>query len=160
MIAPDAASHVWNSTLRVRAEVLVTGSRVLTGFLHLQPLSSSHSGPETPDDLLNRADGFFPLTAEDDRTLFISKEQVLAVGIATIPPFEDPERVTASRSIGLRVELSDGTEFAGTVNFEQPPTRSRALDFLNDRREFFALHAPEAVRFINRRRIRVVTPLD
>lgn len=157
---PESATQEWNSTLRVRADVLVTGGRVLAGFLHLQPLSSSHSGPETPDDVLNRADAFFPLTGEDDRTLFLAKDQVLAVGVATVPPFEDPERVTASRSIGLRVELSDGTEFAGTVNLEQPPTRSRALDFLNEPRQFFALHAPEAVRFINRRRIRIVTPLD
>jgi hypothetical protein len=160
MTNPESEARVWNSTLRVQAEVLLAGGRVLTGFLHLQPLSSAHSGPETPEDLLNRHDAFFPLTGEDQRTLFVSKDQVMAVGIAAGAVLEDPDRVIASRSLSLRVELSDGTEFAGIVNLEQPPTRSRSLDFFNEPLSFFALHAPEAVRFINRRQVRVVNPFD
>lgn len=160
MTNPESGTQVWNSTLRVRAEVLVVGGRVLAGCLHVQPLSSTHTGPETPEDMLNRADEFFPLTGEEPGTLFVAKDQVLAVGIATTEPFDDPDRVTAARSIGLNIELSDGTRFAGSVILEQPENRSRALDFLNERTRFFALHSPDSVRFINRRQIRVVTPLD
>ncbi len=160
MTSSQPRTETWGNTLRIRAEVLLTGGRTLTGDLHLQPIAPLHLGPETPGDVLNRAARFFPLTDENDRTVFISKWQVLAVGFATHPPFDDPDRVSAARSIGLRVELSDGSEFAGMVMLELPPDRPRALDFLNEDREFFALHAPEATRFVNRHHIRLVTPLD
>jgi hypothetical protein len=160
MTSSQPRTETWGNTLRIRAEVLLTGGRMLTGYLHLQPIAPIHLGPETPDDVLNRPARFFPLTDENERTVFVSKWQVLAVGFATYPPFDDPDRVTAARSIGLRVELSDGSEFAGMVMLELPPTRPRALDFLNEDHEFFALHAPEAIRFVNRHHIRLVTPLD
>ncbi|HEV8355832.1 MAG TPA: hypothetical protein VGQ17_03595 [Gemmatimonadales bacterium] len=160
MTIPQPAKPAWGNTLRLRAEVLITGGRTLTGFLHLQPIAPVHSGPERPEDVLNRGDGFLPVTTEDDYTVFVAKEQVVVVAVATDLPVDDPDRVHAARSIGLRVELTDGSVFAGIVALEQPPSRSRALDFLNDGTGFFALHAPEAIRFVNRRHIRLVTPLD
>jgi hypothetical protein len=160
MTVPQPATPTWGNTLRIRAEVLLTGQRTLTGFIHLLPLASVHSGPETPEDVLNRAGGFFPLTDNDERTVFVAKQQVLLVALAAESLFDDPDRVHAARSIGLRIELSDGSELSGIVALELPPTRSRALDFLNEGTGFFALHVPEAVRYVNRSHVRLATPLN
>lgn len=159
MTAPSAG-YSWASTLRARAEVLLVGGRVLSGDLHLQPLASHHSGPETPEDLLNRAEGFFPLTEAGGTTLLVSKPQVICVEITVSVPQEDADRVTAARHVGLHLELSDGSVRAGSVRSEMPPDRPRALDFLNEGPGFFALYAAEAVRFINRAHVRLATPLD
>jgi hypothetical protein len=160
MTASEPAAPTWGNTLRIRAEVRMTGQRVRSGFLHLQPHASVHSGPETPEDMLNRPVGFFPLTGEDERTVFVAKEQVLAVTLAGEPLFDDPDRIHAARTTGLRIELSDGSELVGTAALELPPTRSRALDFLNEGSGFFAIHALEVVHLVNRRQIRLVTSLD
>ena len=160
MTLPQPATPAWGSTLRIRAEVLLTGHRNLSGFLHLLPVASIHSGPETPEEVLNRDVGFFPLTDEGGRTVFVAKGQVLVVSLAAESLFDDPDRVGAARSIGLKVELSDGSELSGIVALELPPTRSRSLDFLNEGTGFFALHSPEAIRLVNRSQIRIVTPLD
>ncbi len=160
MTAPEPALHAWGSTLRIRVEVLVAGGRTLQGFLHLQPLASSHSGPETPEDMLNRSEGFIPLTGDDGHTVFLAKSQVVAVGVNEPPSISDPERLSAARSIPLRVELSDGGEFSGTATSELPPDRRRALDFLNHAPGFFALRSGDSVRYLNRAHLRVATPLD
>ena len=160
MTASSESDRPWGSTLRVRAEVLATGGRRLVGSLHLQPNASSHLGPESPEDLLNRPGDFFPLTQEEGHAVFLAKRQVLAVVIAPEPFFDDPTRASAARSLKLQAELSDGTEFAGSVVTEMPPDRGRALDFLNEDRGFFALRSPDAIRYLNRDHLRVVTPLD
>ena len=160
MMPPEPATRSWGSTVRIRAVVLVTGGRTVTGDLHLQSQASLHSGPETPEDALNRSEGFFPLTDDSGRTSILAKSQVLAVGIVAGLPEEDPDRRSAARLIALRVELSDGSDFTGTVTSELPPDRRRAMDFLNLSPEFFELASEGAVRLINRRHIRVATPLD
>ena len=159
MMAPEPGSHTWGSTFRVRAEVLVTGGRTLTGFLHLQPLALSHSGPETPEDVLNRDEAFFPLTSES-QTMFLAKSQVIAVTVTTVLPVRDIDRVEAARTLGMQVELSDGSEFVGAVTSELPPDRARVLDYLNHAHGFFCLVDQDAMRFVNRVHVRLVTPLD
>lgn len=159
MTAPEPGSHTWGSTFRVRAEVLVTGGRTLTGYLHLQPLALFHSGPETPEDALNRDEAFFPLTSEN-QTMFLAKSQVIAVTVTTVLPVGDIDRVEAARTLGMQVGLSDGSEFVGTVTSELPPDRARVLDYLNHANGFFCLVDQDAMRFVNRFHVRLVTPLD
>lgn len=159
MMALESGSNAWGNTLRVRAEVLVTGGRTLDGFLHLQPLASFHSGPESPEDALNRNELFLPITS-DNRSIFVAKHQILAVTVRTVLPAEDVDRVEAARTLGMTVELSDGTGFVGAVTSELPPDRARVLDFLNHAEGFFCLVDQDALRFINRLHIRLVTPLD
>lgn len=159
MMALEPESHAWGNTLRVRAEVLVTGGRTLDGFLHLQPLASVHSGPETPEDALNRHEAFLPITS-DNRSIFVAKSQILAVTVRTVLQTSDVERVEAARTLGMQVELSDGTGFTGAVTSELPPDRARVLDFLNHAEGFFCLVDQDAMRFINRVHVRLVTPLD
>lgn len=160
MTTPEPAVRAWGNTLRVRAEVFLSGGRTMVGDLHLMSAASLHSGPETPEELLNRPDRFFPLTVESDQTVFLAKHQVLSVGTSAEASEDDSDRRSAARQIPLGVELSDGTELIGTASSELPPDRARALDFLNLGTEFFGLRSDHEVRFVNRSHIRVVTPLD
>jgi hypothetical protein len=159
MMAPEPESHAWGNTLRVRAEVLVTGGRTLDGFLHLQPMASFHSGPETPEDALNRNEQFLPITS-DNRTIFVAKHQVLAVTVRSVLQTGDLDRVEAARTLGMQVELSDGTGYVGAVTSELPPDRARVLDYLNHAEGFFCLIDEDAMRYLNRSHVRLVTPLD
>jgi len=159
MMAPESGPYTWGSTLRVRAEVLVTGGRTIFGSLHLQPLALFHTGPETPEDALNRDEAFFPLTSEN-QTIFLAKTQVLAVTVRSALAIRDVERAEAARTLGMQVELSDGSNFVGAVTSELPRDRARVLDFLNHATGFFCLVDQDAMRFVNRVHVRLVTPLD
>ena len=156
MNTAETGTRDWGDTVRIKAEVRATGGRTFSGFLHLLPFASIHLGPETPEDVLNRNDAFFALTDQQEHTIFIAKAQVLAVAVEyeTV----DPDRLHAARTIGLKVELSDGSEYTGTVSSELPPTRTRAIDFLNSGAGFFALHVADTARYINRVHVRAVSP--
>lgn len=156
MTTAETGTRDWGDTVRIKAEVQATGGRTFSGFLHLLPFASIHLGPETPEDVLNRDDAFFALTDQQEHTIFIAKAQVLAV----VVEYEtlDPDRVHAARTIELKVELSDGSEYTGTVSSELPPTRTRAIDFLNHGAGFFALHVADTARYINRVHVRAVSP--
>jgi hypothetical protein len=156
MTTAETGTRDWGDTVRIKAEVQATGGRTFSGFLHLLPFASIHLGPETPEDVLNRNDAFFALTDQQEHTIFIAKAQVLAVVVEheTV----DPDRLHAARTIELRVELSDGSEYTGTVSSELPPTRTRAIDFLNHGAGFFALHVADTARYINRVHVRAVSP--
>jgi len=156
MTTAETGTRDWGDTVRIKAEVQATGGRTFSGFLHLLPFASIHLGPETPEDVLNRDEAFFALTDQREHTIFIAKAQVLAVIVdyATL----DPDRIHAARTIELKVELSDGSEHTGTVSSELPPTRTRAIDFLNHGAGFFALHVADTARYINRVHVRAVSP--
>jgi hypothetical protein len=160
LIPPELDSPSWGRTQRVRSELWLTGGRILQGDLHLQYFASAHWGPETVADTLARGEEFFPVTGEDGQALLIAKAQVLAVSVASSAEPQDPERLSAVRMTRISVELSDGSTHTGAVAPEQPPSRPRTLDFLNDRTGFFALRTAEFVRYINRAHVRVVIPLD
>ena len=156
MTTADTVTRDWGDTVRIKAEVQATGGRIFKGFLHLLPFASIHLGPETPDDVLNREEDFFALTDESEHTIFLSKSQVILVAVEHVE--RDPDRLIATRAIGLVIELSDGSEQSGTVRSELPPTRTRAIDFLNHGVGFFGLFATDTVRYINRMHVRAVSP--
>lgn len=156
MTTADTVTRDWGDTVRIKAEVQATGGRAFSGFLHLLPFASIHLGPETPDDVLNRDEAFFALTDEREHTVFLAKAQVILVAVEHAEG--DPDRSSAARMIPLRVELSDGSEHSGMVRSEQPPTRTRAIDFLNHGAGFFGLYSADTVRYINRTHVRAVSP--
>lgn len=149
----------WMDTRRQRAEILLTGRRVIHGDIHLQPLARNHSGPEGPLDLLNRTEAFFAVTIEGEQPVFVAKGQVLALTLDAEAALHDPDRESAARRVELEVELADGSLFEGVVIIELPPDRPRLLDFLNLAPEFFALWSPNVVRYLNRDHVRAVSPL-
>ena len=160
MTTDQQEEQAWVDTLRIRADLLITGGRTLRGDLHLQPMVSSHTGPETVEDVLARDEAFMPLTGLDGRVLLIAKAQVLAVGVLPSAEPQDPSRLSAARFHHLKVELSDNTVYSGTVPSELPSDRPRTLDLLNQRPGFIQLRTADVVRYLNRAHVRVVTPLD
>jgi hypothetical protein len=150
----------WGATVRVPAVVTVQTGEVYPGHIHLLGGLHWQAGPETPLEMLNREEAFFPLTLESGTTLFFSKAQVVMV-VAEWPP-EDvslPDPPVGDRH-GLGVQLTTGDELTGEVTVMPRPTRTRTLDHLNIATPFFLLETASGVRLINRAHVRMARPLD
>ena len=151
----------WASTERISAEISLADQARLSGELHVQGRVAHHDGPETPLEMLNRPDAFFPVTLGQGKVAFLAKAQVSMVACAPddLGP-SDPERVSAAKTIALEIVMAGGEELRGWATLELPPTRARTLDYLNAPGAFFSLKGEDATRFINRSFVRVVRPLD
>jgi hypothetical protein len=149
----------WGITTKVPAEVVLVEGMGLEGELHLYARPTYPPGPETPLEMLNRPDEFFALTVVDG-VRFIPKEQVLVVSCRAQASLPDPDRVSAARQIGLEVVLQGGREIRGHATLELPPSRGRALDYLNGPGVFFALESDDVSWYINKARVRLARPLD
>jgi hypothetical protein len=149
----------WGITTKVPAEVVLVEGLVLAGDLHLYARPTYPPGPETPLEMLNRADVFFALTLNGDVT-FVPKAQVVVVTCRGQSRTADPDRVTAARRIELQVVTQAGGEFRGQVMAELPPSRGRTLDFLNGADAFFELGADDVTWYFNKSRIQLARPID
>jgi hypothetical protein len=150
----------WGATVRVPAVVTVQSGEVYPGHIHLLGGLHWQAGPETPLEMMNREEAFFPLTLENGLPLFFSKAQVVMV-VPEWPP-EDlaaPEAPVGDRH-GLTVQLTTGEEVTGEVTVAPRPTRTRTLDHMNIATPFFLLETPGGARLINRAHVRVAHPLD
>jgi hypothetical protein len=143
----------------VPAIVTLVEGMTITGHLHVSPGSPRHPGAETPLELLNRREPFFPLTQEDGRAVFVAKRQVAFVECRTPPDTGDPIRVTAARQLPLEITLAGGRTLTGVAMSELPPGKSRASDFLNADDSFFALQTQDELLLINRAQVRVARSL-
>ncbi len=150
----------WGSTNRVPAEVTLAEGLVLAGDLHLLTRPAYPPGPETPLEMLNRADAFFALTLPEGGVTFLPKAQVTLISCREEGPLTDPDRVTAAKLVSLEVVLQGGQEFRGSATLELPPNRARALDYVNGPGGFFALWTDGVARYINKSRVRLIHPLD
>lgn len=149
----------WASTERIQVEILLAEQLRMNGELHVQGRVGQHDGPETPVEMLNRPEPFFPVTLPGGQVAFLAKSQVAVVVCPTDIGLADPERAGAAKTIGLEVTLAGGMELSGLATLELPPSRARALDYLNASGLFFALGSPDATWIINRTCVRVVRPL-
>jgi hypothetical protein len=149
----------WGITTKVPAEVALAEGIVLAGDLHLYARPTYPPGPETPLEMLNRADAFFALTL-DGGVRFIPKDQVVVVTCRGQVQPADPDRVSAAKLIELEVVVQGGAEYRGRAVLELPPSRGRALDFLNGAGIFFTLAADDVSWYINKSRVRLARPLD
>lgn len=150
----------WASTNRLTSRVTLAEGLVIQGDVHLQPLVALHDGPETPVELLNRGEAFFVMSLPNGEVVFVSKEQVAVLACAKVVTFEDEGRKVAARMIPLLIMMVGGAEHRGIAVSELPPTRARALDFLNAPDRFFQLLTDEGTLCINRRFVRAVRPLS
>lgn len=150
----------WASTNRLPSRVTLSEGLVIQGEVHLQPAVASHGGPETPIDLLNRSEPFFVMSLPRGEVVFVSKEQVAVLAYAKVVSVDDPERKVAARTIPLEIMMVGGGEYRGISVSELPPTRARALDFLNAADRFFELMTDEGTLCINRCYVRAVRPLS
>ncbi len=149
----------WASTRRLSVRVTLAEGLVIQGEIHLQPRVAWRDGPETPVEMLNREDAFFPLSLPHGEIVFVAKEQVAAVTYEQAVSFDDPERQNAARSIPLEIMMVGGGEHRGIAITELPPTRARALDFLNGPERFLRLLTDQGTVCLHRRFVRAVRPL-
>lgn len=152
----------WAQTERCSVRITLAEGLVIRGDIHLQPRVAWRDGPETPLELMNRDEAFFPVTLAGGDVAFVAKAQVaslaLGVGVEEEP---DPERRSAARTISLEVMMVGGAEHRGVAVHEMPPNRSRALDFLNEAQErFFLLVTAGGSLCLNRQYVRAVRPLS
>ena len=150
----------WASTERLPAEVTLAESVALQGEIHLQPRVGHHDGPETPLEMLNRPEPFFPVTLSNGQIAFAAKAQVVMVTCDPGVAVSDAERASAAKTIRLDVTMAGGHQFNGWAALELPPTKNRTLDYLNQPGPFFMLRTEAATCYINRTHVRVVRPGD
>ncbi len=154
----------WGTTTPVRAVVTLANGEVYPGNIHLLDWVHRRAGPETPVEMLNRPEGFFPVTQDDGSAIFIPKAQVAMVTCDWPPEGWPPDDVEllpeASHRVALTVRLASGEQFDGAVSVALPETRHRALDFLNASSPFFQLVTDGAPRIMNRAHVSVVRPRD
>lgn len=150
----------WGATQRVPAEVVLAKGGVLVGELHLLTRTAYPLDTESPLEMLNRAEPFFALTLAEGCVVFVSKAQVSMLSCWDQKPLWDPERVSAAKLVALEVELADGAKYQGRSTFEAPPSRSRALDYVNGTGPFFVLWTDDLTRYVNKSLVRLIRPLD
>lgn len=154
----------YGTTTRARAVVTLANGEVYPGHLHLTDWAHWRAGPETPLEMLNRTEGFFPLTQEEGGTLFMPKAQVAMVTCEWPPEGWPPEDVEllpeGGRRAGLAVRMASGEEFTGEIRVALPQGHARSLDFLNASHPFFQLVTDGVPRLINRAHVAAVRPLD
>jgi hypothetical protein len=150
----------WGATQRVPAEVVLAQGGVLVGELHLLARTAYPLDAESPLELLNRDEPFFALTLGEGRAVFVSKTQVSILSCWGHTPLPDPDRASAAKLVALEVELADGTKYQGRSIFEMPPSRSRALDYINEPGGFFILWTDDLTRYVNKSLVRLIRPLD
>jgi hypothetical protein len=149
----------WGSTHQEAAVVLLAEGVVIDGSLHLLSRTNYPPGPETPLDMLNRADPFFALTTGGG-VLFVPKAQAAMVTCHHHAPPTDPERFSAAKLVALDAVIVGGREVRGRAAVEMPPERSRALDYVNGPGGFFALWTDDVTHYINKLLVRMIRPLD
>jgi hypothetical protein len=154
---------VWSSAgPQVPAELLLADGSLVRGDLHVQARSRHGLRAETPTELLNRPEPFFPVTGRDGGVLLLARAQVAVVTVEAAYVLEPPdrERMAAAVPLELVVTLHGGAELRGRALAELPPGSARALDYLNAAGQFFVLATDEALRFVNRAHVRLVRPLQ
>ena len=150
----------WGSMERLDAVVTLADGQVLPCRIHVQGAVSYRQGPETPLEMLNRPEGFFPVTLEDEGVRFLSRDHVAMVTCEWEDVPEEREVALASPSARLIVMLVNGDEFEGHAPMTLPATRSRPLDYVNSLAPFFLLRTGGGARLINRAHVRAIRPLD
>ena len=121
----------WGATQRVQARVVLAEASFSPASSISWPAPLIRRTIESPLEMLNRDDPFFALTQPEGGVTFVSKAQVSVVACQDHQPLEDPDRATAAKLVSLTVELLDGVEYRGRSAFELPPSRARALDYVN-----------------------------
>ena len=150
----------WASTNRKSVRVTLAEGLVIQGDVHLQPRVAWRDGPERPLELLNREEAFFPISLPQGDVVFVAKEQVAVLSYPEAITFDDPDRKTAALTLPFEIMLVGGAEYRGVAVSELPPTRARALDFLNAPERFFQLLTNDGALCINRRFVRAARPLS
>jgi hypothetical protein len=145
---------------QVRVEVALAGGATLQ--LNLFQAEHAH-GFERPSDLLNRGLSFLPAVGLDGAAQVLRREAVLRMTVARsaeIAPEEPADDAPPSPEVvrlDLEVAFDTGETSRGRLIFEQPASRRRLVDYLNDCPPFFCLRDGDKVHIINKARISRLT---
>ena len=146
----------------VPAALLLAGGGKREGEIYVMERVPQHAGHETPLDMLNRAEGFFPFRTKKDGegVLLVAKARTVALTVPR-PAEEDSARLSAAKQASLEVTLADGSKLSGWATLELPEYHSRLLDYLNASVEpFFAITTAHEVHLVNRAHVLYVRPED
>jgi hypothetical protein len=142
------------------ARVTLTQGKPRAGTIYVGARVPQHDGPETPLEMLNRADGFFPFRPADGEILLVAKGQTVALAIDH-GPIVDPDRLSAAKQLRLELVLANGATLSGRAAVELPEQHSRALDYLNaTSAPFFELSTDESTHYVNRAHVLFARPRD
>ncbi len=146
----------------IPATLLLAGGGKREGDVYVSERVPQHAGPETPLDMLNRPDAFFPFRSHKDGegVLLVAKARTVLLTVARADAL-DSARLSAAKQASLELTLADGSTLSGWATLELPEYHSRLLDYLNASAEpFFALTTADAVQLVNRAHVLFARPED
>jgi hypothetical protein len=149
-------------SVAIPATLLQTSGGKRDGEIYVMARVPQHAGSETPLDLLNRSEGFFPFRpkGDDGGVLLVAKARTVMVSVPRTEP-EDTDRQSAAKQASFEVTLADGSKLSGWATLELPAHHSRLLDFLNASTEpFFAMTTADRTHIVNRAHVLYVRPED
>lgn len=149
-------------SVAIPATLLQTAGGKREGQIYVMERVSQHAGPETPLDMLNRTEGFFPFRSSGNGAgvLLVAKARTVSLTVPATQP-EDTARLSAAKRARLELTLADGSKLSGWATLELPQHHSRLLDYLNTSAEpFFAIASDDGVHLVNRAHVLYVRPED
>lgn len=142
------------------ARVTLTTGKPRMGTIFVGARVPLHDGPETPLEMLNRPESFFPFRPNDGEILLVAKGQTVALTIDH-GPIIDPDRLSAAKQVELELVFANGSTMSGRAAVELPEQHSRALDYLNSTiAPFFELSTDESIHYVNRAHVLFARPRD
>ncbi|HKE92160.1 MAG TPA: hypothetical protein VKB45_17635 [Gemmatimonadales bacterium] len=142
------------------ARVTLTAGKPRMGTIFVGARVPQHDGPETPLEMLNRPETFFPFRPNDGEILLVAKGQTVALTIDQ-GPIIDPDRLSAAKQVELELVFANGSTMFGRAAVELPEQHSRALDYLNSTSApFFELSTDESIHYVNRAHVLFARPRD
>lgn len=147
----------------IPVSLLQTAGGRRDGQIYVMERVPQHAGPETPLDMLNRSEGFFPFRPTDDggAVLLVTKARTVTLSVPRTTAPEDPARLSAAKQARIELTLADGTRLSGWATLELPAHHSRVLDYLNASVDpFFAVTTEDHVHIVNRAHVLYARPED
>ncbi|PYP10043.1 MAG: hypothetical protein DMD59_06940 [Gemmatimonadetes bacterium] len=146
----------------VPANLLLAGGGKREGEVYVMERVPQHVGPETPLDMLNRPEPFFPFRPKkgSDRILLVAKARTVTLSVPR-PQGEDSVRLSAAKKATMEITLADGSILSGWASLELPQHHSRLLDYLNAvAAPFFAIATGDGLHLVNRAHVLYARPED
>ena len=146
----------------VPATLLLAGGGTRVGEVYVMERVPQHAGHETPLDMLNRPEAFFPFRPTKDGTDVLLVAKARTVILTVVPPkVEDSARLSAAKKASFEVTLADGSTLSGWATLELPEYHSRLLDYLNELAQpFFAVTTANEMYLVNRAHVLYARPED
>ena len=147
----------------IPASLLLTAGGRRDGEIYVMERVPQHAGPETPLDMLNRPDGFFPFrpAADGGAVLLVTKARTVTLSVPRTTTAEDPVRLSAAKQARIELTLADGSQVSGWATLELPEHHSRLLDYLNASVDpFFAVTSEAHIHLVNRAHVLYARPED